>query len=202
MTVMKSEPQVREGKAGGRCGENTPLLSHDLSYKCANKPSLGGHVSYVKVITPTHGEDQQVDPSSTTTTPQPQESCGRVTNTSNQRAYGQCIQSNPCCSVVRQGKQLNSMSSCCQKQLSSNLFENKMLCVELSSCFQKQLSSKVFQQKILWADSSSCLNENSSECIEKENSVDQVMPDRGMTAKIQPKLLQQNPSVCEGKARA
>ena len=201
-----------------------PLLSHDLSQKYATKPSLGGHISCAKVISVTHVQSQQVEPSSTTTAPQPQWSCGRVTNTENQQAYGQCIQSNPCCIVDRQDNQLNFMLSCCQKQLSSNLLEKKMLCAELSSCcqkqlslrlfeqrmscadpescFQKQLSSKMFQQKSLCADFSSCLNESLSECIEKENSVDQVMTDRGMTAKIQTKLLQQNPSVCEGKARA
>ena len=225
MTVMQSEPQVREGQAGGRrCGDNTHPPCQNISQEHATKPSLGGHLSCAKVITVTHVQNQQVNPSSTTTAPQPQWSCGRVANTENQRAYGQCIQSNPCCIVDRQDNQLNFMLSCCQKQLSSNLLEQKMLCAELSSCcqkqlslrlfeqrmscadpescFQKQLSSKVFQQKILCADFSSLLNESLSECTERENSVNKVMTDRGMTAKIQTKLLQQNPSVCEGKASA
>ena len=110
MTVMQSKPQVREGQAGGRrCGDNTHPPCQNISQEHATKPSLGGRISCAKVITVTPVQNQQVNHSSSTTAPQPQWSCGRVANTDNQRAYGQCIQSSSCHIVDRQDNQLNFM---------------------------------------------------------------------------------------------
>ena len=181
MKIMGSEPQVREGEANERrCSENTLLSRQNVLQKYAVKPRVGGHKKCVKVITVTHVQNQQVDPSTTTTSPQPELNCGRVTNSNSRQAYGQCIQSNPCSIVNRQDEQLTSISSCFPKQLPSNLFEQKMLC----------------------AESLSFLNFKLSDCVERKKSVASVMSERGVAAKIQPKLLQQNPSVFEGNARA